>query len=66
MWGLLQAWYLDCQIKPNLLLYSLYDVEACNELAGFISTSLRLAYSTHLLLKKCLSGGEPLTTLCPI
>ena len=24
------------------------------------------AQATHLLLKKCCSGGEPLATLCPI
>ena len=29
-------------IKSNLLLYSLYHAEACNELAGPISASLRL------------------------
>ena len=34
------------QIKSNLSLYSLYYVEACNELAGPISASLRSGNSS--------------------
>ena len=51
--------------NSNLLLYSLYYAEACNEFAGPISASLRL-WATQLLSKKCCSGGEPLATLCLI
>ena len=50
------------QNLSNLLLYSLYFAEACNEFMGPISVSLRLR-ATPLLSKKCCSGGGPLTTL---
>ena len=46
--------------KPNLSLSSLYYAEACNELTGPISVSLRPGYK--LLLKKCCSGRKPLAT----
>ena len=45
--------------------YSLYYAEACSELVGVISASLRLR-ATKLLRKKCRSCGEPLATLCSI
>ena len=38
------------KIKSNLLLYSLYYAEACNELAGPVSASLRLR-ATQLFSK---------------
>ena len=44
------------QIKSFLIL-----AKACNELAGPVSTSLRLRATQ--LLSKCRSGGEPLGTL---
>ena len=51
--------------KSNLSLYPLYYAEACNELAGIISR--HCASATQLILKKyTCSGGEPLTSLCPI
>ena len=46
-------------------LHSQYYAEACNELAGPISVSLRLK-KMQLHLKQCGGGGEPLATLCPI
>ena len=52
-------------IKSNLLLYSLYYAEACNELAGSISAQLRLP-ETQLFSKKCRSGRKPLATLSSI
>ena len=52
-------------IQSNVSLYLMHLAEACNELAGPISTSLQMQ-ATQLLSKKCRSGGEPLATLCPI
>ena len=51
--------------NQNLSLYSLYYAEACNELVGPISMSLRLL-AAQLLSKQCRSGGELLATLCQI
>ena len=45
----------------NLLLYSLYYAETCNEFVRPICSR-----TTQLLLKKCRSGGEPLATQCSI
>ena len=50
--------------KWSLIFYSLFYAEACNELGGPISASLRRA--AQLLWKKRCSGGEPLSNLCPI
>ena len=52
-------------MESNLSLLSLYYVEACNELAVPISTSL-LLQAKQLLLKECLSGGELSATLYSI
>ena len=51
------------QSKSDLLLYSLYYAEKCNELTGSISSSLHLQ-ATQLLPKKYLSGGELLAAPC--
>ena len=48
--------FLILSNQSNISLYSLYCAEACNELAGPISASLR--WATQLLLKKCRSVGN--------
>ena len=51
-------------IKSNLSLYLMYYAEACNEIAGPVSASLRLGSTAFS--KKCRSSGEPFATMCPI
>ena len=50
-------------LKSNLLLYFPYYAEACYELAGPFSASLRPG--SQLLSRKYRCGGELLATLCP-
>ena len=52
------------QIKSNLLLHLLYYTEACNELVGPISASLR-PHNTDPF-EETLQRCEPLATLFPV
>ena len=57
---------MDYNIKPNLVLYSLYYAEAAvnNEFAGPISASM--CPGNTALFEEMSQGGEALATLCSI
>ena len=45
------------------IILALFYAEACNELVGPSNDASRRPQATHLLLKKCCSGGVPLAKL---